>query len=90
MVHSEILLDADTTKFNGTIGDFVGRYASPLLGFEVKLASPHVTPPVELRGNDITTLTALEIEFRKMIPEMQPMIMHLDRLTHIIHSGLME
>ena len=68
----------------------MGRYASPLLGLEVKLATPHVTPPVELRGNETTTLAAVEIEFREMVPEMQPMIMCLDRLTHILHSGLME
>ena len=64
----------------------MGRYASPLLGLKVKLATPQVPPPVELRGNVFTTLMTVESEFREMFPEMQPMIMGLDRLTHISHS----
>ena len=49
-----------------------------------------MTPPVKLGGNETTTLAAVEIEFREMLPETQPMIMRLDRLTHVLHSGLME
>ena len=68
----------------------MGRYASPLLGLKVKLATPQVSPPVELGGNVITTLVTVEREFREIVSEMQPMIMCLDRLTHISHSCVVE